>query len=151
MYWTFNEVSKGQSGTAIFTKHAPLSERQGIVRKEIDIEGRTLTLEYKDFFLVTCYAPNSGNPAKPDNGKERFRFRTEVWDTQFYAFINKLKKKKNVIVAGDFNVAHRNIDIYDHKGKELEPGFTKEERGNFDDLLRGGWVDTFRKKNPNLR
>jgi exodeoxyribonuclease III len=130
-------VKKGYAGTAIFTKPHPLAVRPGIGRPEHDAEGRVLTAEYGDFFLVNAYVPNSQRELT------RLAYR-ERWDADFLSFLKKLERRKPVIVCGDFNVAHREIDLARPKSNIGNHGFTPEERAGFDALLGGGFLDTFR-------
>ena len=144
-YYTFwnNSIDKqGYSGVSIMTKLKPLNFSYGLKCHEYDQEGRVITLEYKHFYLVSVYVPNSGE------GLRRLDYRVNYWDKHFFMYLNKLKKKKSVIVAGDFNVAHQDIDIYDPNGKTKQPGFTLEERNSFQSLLDSGFIDTFRNFYP---
>lgn len=135
-YWNYAE-KKGYSGTAIFTKHKPLSVSLGIGIEEHDREGRVITLEYDSFYLVTCYTPNS------QNGLLRLPYRMQ-WEDDFLAYLDGLKEKKPVIFCGDLNVAHEEIDIKNPKTNRNNAGFTDEERGKFSVLLSHGYIDTFR-------
>lgn len=134
-------VKKGYSGTAIFTKHHPLSVSYGIGEEIHDQEGRVITLEYPEFFLVTCYTPNSQNELK------RLAYRME-FEESFRNYLNHLKETKAVIVCGDLNVAHENIDLKNWKTNQKNAGFTVEEREKFSLLLNSGFVDTFRFLHP---
>lgn len=107
-----------------------------------DDEGRVITLEFPDFYILSCYTPNSGE------GLRRLDYRTKEWDVEFQDFVDKLKAKKNVIVCGDLNVAHQEIDIHKAKGHENSAGFTQEERESFTKFLDRGYVDTFRYLHP---
>lgn len=136
MYWNY-AVKKGYSGTAVFTKKKPLSEQYGIGIEEHDQEGRVITLEYDDFYLVTCYTPNS------KRGLERLDYR-QVWEDDFRDFLNNLKKTKPVVLCGDLNVAHKEIDLKNPKSNKKNAGFTIEEREKMTELLEAGYIDTFR-------
>lgn len=135
-YWNYAD-KKGYSGTAIFTKHTPLSVRMGIGIDEHDHEGRVITLEYADFYLITVYVPNS------QDGLARLDYRMRFED-DFLAYIKKLEEDKPVIYCGDLNVAHREIDLKNPKTNRKNPGFTDEERGKFSTVLANGFIDTFR-------
>ncbi|MDO4708160.1 MAG: exodeoxyribonuclease III [Porphyromonadaceae bacterium] len=141
-YWNY-AVKKGYSGTAIYSKHAPLSVRYGIDIEEHDQEGRVVTLEMADFYLVTVYTPNAQEELK------RLNYRM-AWEDAFRTFLLELDKHKPVIVCGDLNVAHREIDLKNPKSNKRNPGFTDEERGKFQTLLEAGFVDTFRHFYPDL-
>ena len=132
---------KGYSGTAIFSKHKPLSVAYGIGIEEHDHEGRVITLEMPDFFLVTVYTPNSQDELK------RLDYRMR-WEDDFQAYLKKLDAQKPVIVCGDMNVAHQEIDIKNPKTNRRNAGFTDEEREKFGSLLSKGFTDTFRFKHP---
>ncbi len=132
---------KGYSGTMIFTKQKPLNVTKGINIEEHDQEGRVLTAEYDDFFLVTCYTPNSQNELK------RLSYRME-WEDSFLAYIKQLDSKKPVVLCGDLNVAHQEIDIKNAKTNQRNAGFTIEERNKFTALLESGFIDTFRYLHP---
>lgn len=132
---------KGYSGTAIFTKHKPLSVTRGIGIEEHDHEGRVITLEMPDFYLVTCYTPNSQDELK------RLDYRMR-WEEDFQAYLKRLDQQKPVILCGDLNVAHEEIDIKNPKTNRRNAGFTDEERGKFSQLLSVGFTDTFRWKYP---
>lgn len=135
-YWNY-AVKKGYSGTAIFTKHEPISVSYGMGIEEHDQEGRIITLEYADFYLVTCYTPNSKQEL------ERLDYRM-VWEDAFRDYLSNLAKKKGVIVCGDLNVAHKEIDLKNPKTNHHNAGFTDEERNKFTELLEAGFVDSFR-------
>lgn len=135
-YWNYAQ-KKGYSGTAVFTKIKPLSVTNGIGIEEHDQEGRVITLEYMDFYLVTVYTPNSQNELK------RLPYRME-WEEAFKAYLLKLDEKKPVLVCGDMNVAHKEIDIKNPKSNLKNAGFTIEEREKFTALLGAGFIDTFR-------
>lgn len=135
-YWNYAE-KKGYSGTAVFTKKEPLSVSCGIGVEEHDKEGRVLTLEYPGFYLVTVYTPNSQNELK------RLDYRME-WEDAFRVYLNGLAEKKGVVVCGDMNVAHREIDLKNPKTNRRNAGFTDEERGKMTALLDSGFIDSFR-------
>jgi len=140
-YWNYAE-KKGYSGTAIFTKEEPLNVIYGIDDEELDKEGRVITLEYEEFFIVNTYTPCY------QKNIERQNYRMN-WDERFIEYIEELEWKKNVIICGDFNVAYQEIDL-GNLNKEIL-GFTDEERRQFYNLLNIGFIDTFRYKNPNYR
>ena len=135
-YWNSAE-KKGYSGTAIFTKKEPLSVSYGIGIEEHDKEGRVITLEYEDFYMITCYTPNSQNELK------RLDYRMK-WEDDFKAYLKGLEVKKPVIVCGDLNVAHNEIDLKNPKSNHKNAGFTDEERQKMTALLTDGFVDTYR-------
>ncbi len=135
-YWNYAE-KKGYSGTAIFTKEEPLSAAYEIGIPEHDHEGRVITLEYEKFYFVTVYTPNS------QDGLKRLDYRME-WEKAFLAYLKKLEEKKPVIFCGDLNVAHQEIDLKNPKTNRKNAGFTDEERARFSELLKEGFVDTFR-------
>ena len=135
-YWNYAE-KKGYSGTAIFTKEEPLSAAYGIGISEHDHEGRVITLEYEKFYFVTVYTPNS------QDGLKRLDYRME-WEKAFLAYLKKLEEKKPVIFCGDLNVAHQEIDLKNPTTTRKNAGFTDEERARFSELLKEGFVDTFR-------
>ena len=135
-YWNYAE-KKGYSGTCIFTKHAPLSVQYGLGIPEHDTEGRVITLEYNDFYLITVYTPN----AKEDLSRLSYR---QVWEDAFRAYLKRLEQNKPVIVCGDLNVAHKEIDLKNPKSNRGHAGFTDEERGKFGALLEAGFIDTYR-------
>lgn len=141
-YWNYAD-KKGYSGTAIFTKHKPLSVQLGIGIDEHDHEGRVITLEYKDFYLITVYVPNS------QDGLARLEYRMRFED-DFLKYIKKLEENKPVIYCGDLNVAHKEIDLKNPKTNRKNPGFTDEERGKFSTVLENGFVDTFRHFYPDM-
>jgi exodeoxyribonuclease-3 len=141
-YWNYAE-KKGYSGTAIFTKHEPLSVTYGIGVDEHDHEGRVITLEMPDFYLVTAYVPNS------QDGLKRLDYRMR-WEDDFLAYLKELDAKKPVIVCGDLNVAHKEIDLKNPKSNRKSAGFTDEEREKFTVLLGNGFTDTFRYFYPDL-
>ena len=135
-YWNYAE-KKGYSGTAVFTKEEPLDVIYGMGIEEHDKEGRCITLEFENFFLVTCYTPNSQNELK------RLDYRMK-WEDDFRSYINSLDKKKPVILCGDLNVAHKEIDLKNPKTNRKNAGFTDEERGKMTELLDSGFTDSFR-------
>lgn len=139
----YSAEKKGYSGTAIFTKHAPLHVSYGIGVEALDHEGRVITLEYADFFLVTCYTPNA------QDGLKRLDHRM-AWEDAFRAYLSELDRKKPVIICGDLNVAHREIDLKNPKTNRGNAGFSDEEREKFTELLAAGFTDTFRYLYPTL-
>lgn len=141
-YWNYAE-KKGYSGTAIFTKHHPISVSYGIGIDEHDHEGRVITLEMNDFYLVTVYVPNS------QDGLRRLDYRMQ-WEDDFRRYLQTLDQKKPVIVCGDLNVAHKEIDLKNPKTNRKNAGFTDEEREKFGLLLDSGFTDTFRHFYPEL-
>lgn len=139
-YWNYAD-KKGYSGTAIFTKHKPLSIKYGIGIDEHDHEGRVIALEYDKFYIVTVYTPNS------QDGLRRLEYRMK-WEEDFQAFLHKLDENKPVIVCGDMNVAHQEIDIKNPKTNHKNAGFTDEEREKMTILLNNGFIDSFRTLYP---
>ena len=139
-YWNYAD-KKGYSGTAIYTKHEPLSVNYGIGIEEHDHEGRVITLEYEDFYMITCYTPNSQNELA------RLPYRM-TWEDAFLAYLLELDAKKPVIVCGDLNVAHKEIDLKNPKTNRHNAGFTDEERDKMTTLLDSGFTDTFRHFYP---
>lgn len=135
-YWNYAK-KKGYSGTAIFTKHQPLQVTYGLGIDEHDHEGRVITLEMEKFFLVTVYTPNS------QDGLKRLDYRM-TWDDDFRAYLQKLDQSKPVLVCGDLNVAHKEIDLKNPKTNRMNAGFTDQERDKFQILLDAGFIDTFR-------
>lgn len=135
-YWNYAE-KKGYSGTALFSKTEPLQVTYGIGIPEHDKEGRVITAEYPDFYVVTVYTPNSQRELT------RLSYRME-WEKAFLSYINGLNEKKPVIFCGDLNVAHKEIDLKNPKTNRRNAGFTDEERGCFDHMLENGYIDTFR-------
>lgn len=135
-YWNYAE-KKGYSGTAVFSRLEPLSVTYGMGIDEHDHEGRVITLELDSFFLITVYTPNS------QDGLRRLEYRMK-WEDDFRAYLKKLEEKKPVIVCGDLNVAHREIDLKNPKTNRKNAGFTDEERAKFTTLLDSGFTDTFR-------
>ena len=141
-YWNYAE-KKGYSGTAIFTKEEPISVRYGMGIPEHDTEGRLITLEFPDFFFVTCYTPNA------QDGLKRLDYRMS-WEDAFREYLLELDKSKPVIVCGDLNVAHNEIDLKNPKSNRGNAGFSDEERGKFSQLLDSGFTDSFRYLYPDL-
>ena len=139
-YWNYAE-KKGYSGTAIFTKHTPLSVSLGLGIAEHDTEGRLITLEYPDFYLVCVYTPNA------QDGLKRLDYRM-AWEDAFRAHLCGLAARKGVIVCGDMNVAHQEIDLKNPATNHGNPGFSDEERAKFTELLDSGFTDTFRRLYP---
>lgn len=135
-YWNYAE-KKGYSGTAIFTKHQPLQVTYGLGIDEHDHEGRVITLEMEKFFLVTVYTPNS------QDGLKRLDYRM-TWDDDFRAYLQKLDQSKPVLICGDLNVAHKEIDLKNPKTNRMNAGFTDQEREKIQLLLDAGFIDTFR-------
>lgn len=141
-YWNYAD-KKGYSGTAIFTRQTPLSVTYGLGIDEHDHEGRVITLEMPDFYLVTCYTPNS------QDGLRRLDYRM-TWEDDFRAYLQRLDAKKPVIVCGDLNVAHKEIDLKNPKTNRKNAGFTDEEREKMTTLLDAGFTDSFRFFYPDL-
>ena len=139
-YYNYAE-RKGYSGTAIFTKKDPINVTYGIGIEEHDKEGRVITLEFDKFYMVNCYTPNSGRELA------RLEYRM-IWEDEFKKYLIKLDKQKPVIICGDLNVAHTEIDLKNPKSNRKNAGFTDEERGKIDNLLNSGFTDTFRKIYP---
>ncbi len=139
-YWNYAD-KKGYSGTAIYTKHKPLNVSYGIDIDEHDHEGRVITLEMEDFYLVTVYTPNS------QDGLRRLDYRMK-WEEDFQAYLHRLDAIKPVIVCGDMNVAHQEIDLKNPKTNHKNAGFTDEEREKMTQLLSNGFIDTFRSLYP---
>lgn len=139
-FWNYAQ-KKGYSGTAIFAKSEPLSVSYGIGIEELDTEGRLITLEYPDFYLITCYTPNA------QQGLARLDHRLK-WDTAFREYLVALDQKKPVIACGDLNVAHQEIDLKNPSSNRGNAGFSDEERESFTSLLNAGFTDTFRYLNP---
>ena len=138
LYWNSAET-KGYSGTAIFSKVKPLNYHYGLNIKKHDHEGRVITLEFKKYYLVTVYAPNSKRELL------RLDYRQKEWDVDFLKFLKKLEEKKPVILSGDLNVAHKEIDLKNPKNNRRNPGFSDEEREGFDNYINAGFIDTFRE------
>lgn len=141
-YWNY-AVKKGYSGTAIFSKKEALSVKYGIGIEEHDQEGRVITVEYEDFYLVNCYTPNAQAELK------RIEYRLK-WEEDFLMFLKELEKTKPVILCGDLNVAHNNIDLKNWKTNRKNPGFSDQERAAFTNFLANGFVDSFRHFYPDL-
>lgn len=139
-YWNYAE-KKGYSGTAIFTKREPLNVTYGIGVEEHDHEGRVITLEYPDYYMITVYVPNSQN----ELARLPYRMR---WEEDFLAYLKELEKKKPVIYCGDLNVAHQEIDLKNPKTNHKNAGFTDEERACFTKVVESGFIDTFRHFYP---
>lgn len=137
-FWDCAE-KKGYSGTAIFTRVEPLDVRLGLGIEEHDREGRVVTLEFQDYFLVNVYTPNSKRELL------RLDYRTGEWDVDFLKYVRKLEKKKPVIFCGDLNVCHKEIDIANPKSNRRNAGFTDEERARFDCMIEAEFIDTFRE------
>lgn len=139
-FWNYAE-KKGYSGTALFTKHKPIAVTYGIGVPHLDTEGRVITAEFEHFYLVTCYTPNAQDELK------RIDHRME-WDDGFRAHLMELDGKKPVIICGDLNVAHQEIDLRNPKTNRGNAGFSDQERSKFTELLAAGFTDTFRHRNP---
>ena len=139
-YWNYAE-KKGYSGTAIYSRHQPLNVTYGLGIEEHDHEGRVITLEFADFFLVTVYTPNS------QDGLRRLDYRM-TWEDAFYQHLHKLDEQKPVIVCGDLNVAHQEIDLKNPKTNRQNAGFTDQEREKMTFLLQNGFTDSFRLLHP---
>ena len=142
-YWNYAE-KKGYSGTAIFTRHQPLSVTYGIGVEEHAHEGRVITLEMEHFYLITVYVPNS------QDGLKRLDYRM-TWEDAFLAYLQQLEEKKPVVVCGDLNVAHQEIDLKNPKSNRKNAGFTDEERAKFTQWLNAGFTDTFRYFYPDQK
>lgn len=141
-YWNY-AVKKGYSGTAVFTKEEPLSVKYGIGMEEHDREGRVITLEFPGYYVVTCYTPNSKREL------ERLDYRM-VWEDDFHAYLKGLEQTKPVIMCGDLNVAHKEIDLKNPSTNHNNAGFTDQERQKMTELLGDGFIDTFRYFYPDL-
>lgn len=141
-FWCYAE-KKGYSGTAIFTRQTPLSVQYGLGIAELDTEGRLITLEYEDFYLVTCYTPN----AQRELARIDHRLK---WDTAFREFVQKLDSNKSVVICGDLNVAHKEIDLKNPASNRGNAGFSDEERTSFNALLDSGFTDSFRHLHPDV-
>lgn len=141
-YWNYAN-RRGYSGVAVFTKEEPLSVSYGMGIEEHDKEGRVITLEFEDFYLVTVYTPNAQSELK------RLDYRMS-WEDAFRSYLKELEKKHPVVFCGDLNVAHQEIDLKNPKSNRQNPGFSDEERGKFTELLDAGFVDTFRHFYPDL-
>ena len=142
-YWDYAE-KKGYAGTAVFTRHTPLSVRYGLGVEEHDHEGRAVTLEMEDFYLVCVYVPNS------QDGLKRLDYRMR-WEDDFRAYVSALAEKKGVIVCGDMNVAHEEIDLKNPDTNHMNPGFSDQERAKMTELLASGMTDSFRFLHPEER
>ena len=141
-YWNYADKA-GYSGTAIFTRHKPLSVSLGLGIDVHDHEGRVITLEYPGFYVITVYTPNS------QDGLRRLDYRME-WDDAFRAYVCALDERKPVLICGDMNVAHEEIDLKNPKSNRRNAGFTDEEREKFTILLNAGFADTWRRRNPDV-
>ena len=141
-YWNYAE-KKGYSGTAIFTRHTPLSVRYGVGAEELDTEGRLITLEYADFYLVTCYTPN----AQQELARIGHRLK---WEEAFRSYLCELDAQKPVVICGDLNVAHKEIDLKNPAANRGSAGFSDEERSAFTALLEAGFTDSFRHLYPDV-
>lgn len=139
-YWNYAE-KKGYSGTAVFTKKKPISVTNGLGIEEHDKEGRVITLEFKDFYFITCYTPNSKEKLT------RLEYRMK-WEEDFLEYLKKLDQKKPVILCGDLNVAHEEIDLKNPKTNHKNAGFSDEERSKMTKILESGFIDTWRYFNP---
>ncbi len=142
-YWNYAE-KKGYSGTAVFTKEEPLQVTYGIGIEEHDHEGRVITLEYPDFYFITVYTPNSQNELA------RLPYRMK-WEDDFLSYLKSLEEKKPVVICGDLNVAHKEIDLKNPKSNHKNAGFTDEEREKFTALTQAGFIDTFRYFYPDVK
>tara|TARA_B100000902_G_C27320797_1_gene924349 strand:+ start:6113 stop:6874 length:762 start_codon:yes stop_codon:yes gene_type:complete len=138
LYWNSAE-KKGYSGTAIFSKHKPISHSNDLGIEKHDTEGRVITAEFDKYYLVTVYTPNSKRELL------RLDYRQNEWDKDFLLYLKNLEQKKPVIFCGDLNVAHKEIDLKNPKTNKRNPGFTDEERGGFDNYIDAGFIDTFRE------
>ena len=139
-FWN-SAQKKGYSGTAIFSKVKPLKDSYGLGIEKHDNEGRVITLEFKSYFLVTVYTPNSKRDLS------RLDYRSKEWDRDFLKYLKKLDKDKPVVFCGDLNVAHKEIDLKNPKNNHKNAGFTDEERNGFTNYIKAGFIDTFRKFN----
>ena len=137
-FWNSAE-KKGYSGTAIFSKKEPLSVKNNLGIDKHDNEGRVIAVEFEDYFLVTVYTPNSKRELL------RLEYRAQEWDVDFLKYLKKLEEEKPVIFCGDLNVAHKEIDLKNHKTNKRNAGFTDEERLGFDNYIESGFIDTFRE------
>ena len=142
-YWNYAE-KKGYSGTAIFTKEEPIAVFNGMDIQKHDTEGRLITLEFENFYFLTCYTPNA------QDGLRRIDYRME-WEDDFRAYVQSLDRNKPVIFCGDLNVAHQEIDLKNPKSNRGNAGFSDEERGKFGELLAAGFTDSFRYLYPDLK
>ncbi|XP_047938719.1 DNA-(apurinic or apyrimidinic site) endonuclease, chloroplastic [Salvia hispanica] len=144
-YWTCSVSKLGYSGTAIISRIKPISVRYGLGISDHDSEGRLVTLEFENFYLLSCYVPNSGD------GLKRLPYRIAEWDTSLGNYMKDLEQSKPVILTGDLNCAHEEMDIFNPAGNKRSAGFTEEERKSFEiNFLDRGFVDTFRKQHPNV-
>lgn len=144
-YFSYSKIKKGYSGVAIYSKIKPINVSYGIGIEEFDVQGRTLVLYYKDFILINCYFPNGGG--SPD----KLKYKLDFYDA-FLELVNKLKKtNQNIIICGDVNVAHEEIDIARPKENENHVGFLPIERDWFDTVVNNGWIDVFRYLNPSKK
>ncbi len=141
-YWNYAE-RKGYSGTAIFSKEEPISVKYGLSIDRHDTEGRLITLEFENYFFITCYTPNA------QDGLKRIDYRMD-WEDCFREYLKELDSKKPVIFCGDLNVAHNEIDLKNPKSNKGNAGFSDEERGKFNELLQSGFTDSFRYLYPDL-
>lgn len=142
-YWNYAR-KKGYSGTAMFTKEEPVSVSYGIGMEEHDTEGRVITTEFPEYYVVTCYTPNS------QDGLARLDYRMK-WEDDFLAYLKKLEENKPVVFCGDLNVAHKEIDLKNPKTNRKNAGFTDEERAKFTSLVDAGFIDTFRYFYPDAQ
>jgi len=138
MFW-YPALKKGYSGTAILTREVPLAVFPGVGEADLDTEGRVLTAEFDDYFVVTVYTPNVQRELT------RLEYRQTRWDPEFLKFVRRLEKRKPVVFCGDLNVSHREIDLANPKPNRGNAGFTEEERAGFDQILAAGFIDTFRE------
>jgi len=149
-YWNQSKVKRGYSGTAVFSKIQPINVMYGINEDNVDEEGRVIIMEFKDFIVVNCYTPNSGVDSKKPLA--RLNYRINTWDVQFRNYMCELSKKKKLVIAGDLNVSHKEIDLKNPKTNTRTAGFTIEERRSFDLLLNSGegLIDSFRHFYPDI-
>ncbi len=140
-YWD-SAIKKGYSGTLVFTKEKPISYHKGLGLDNHDLEGRVVTLEFEKFYLVNVYTPNS------KDGLLRLDYRVNEWDKEFRDYVNRLKEEKSVVICGDLNVAHNEIDLANPATNHFSAGFSDEERESFTKLLDTGFIDTFRYLYP---
>lgn len=148
-YWNYAD-KKGYSGTAIYTRHTPLNVSYGMGIDEHDHEGRLITLEYEQFYLVCCYTPNSQSAEEKGQLPKRLPYRMQ-WEDAFRQYLQELDAKKPVIMCGDLNVAHQEIDLKNPKSNRMNAGFTDQERAKMTLLLESGFIDTWRHFNPDVR
>jgi len=146
VYWNCAE-KKGYSGTAILSKVEPISVKNGIGIQKHDTEGRVITAEFENYYLVTVYTPNSQNHDE-NKRPRRLDYRTLEWDVDFLNYVKELEKKKPVVFCGDLNVAHKEIDLANPRTNRKNAGFTDEERAGFDNILEAGYIDSFRHQYP---